>query len=107
MHMKVSVRQLQVAMQAGPVEPKVSLKCTGRRLTQSKERGGTTHEGVSIGRWDVQTTSMGWNHAAGVSVARGVRIMYDGGDELYNVHPVLGVHHHLSLQLQLPDPSSS
>jgi len=47
---------------------------------------------------------MGWNHAAGVSVARGVRIMYDGGDELYNVHTVLGVHHHLSLHLQVSDP---
>ena len=33
--------------------------------------------------------------------------MYDGGDELYNVHTVLGVHHHLSVQLHLPDPSSS
>ena len=31
MHMKVSVRQLQVAMQAAAVEPKMSLKCTGRR----------------------------------------------------------------------------
>jgi hypothetical protein len=41
--MKVSIPQLQVAMQTVAVEPKVSLKCTGRGLTQSKEHGGTTH----------------------------------------------------------------
>ena len=64
MHMKVSVRQLQVAMQAAAVEPKVSLKCTGRRLTQSKERRGTTHEGLSVGSWHVDNTFIRWNHAA-------------------------------------------
>jgi hypothetical protein len=55
---------LQVAMQAAAVEPKVSLKCTGSGLTQSKERGGTTHEGLSVGSWHVDSSFMGWNHAA-------------------------------------------
>ena len=61
MHMKVSVRQ---TASGHAVEPKVSLKCTGRRLTQSKERRGTTHEGLSVGSWHVDNTFMGWNHAA-------------------------------------------
>ena len=64
MHRRVSVRQLQVAMQAAAVEPKVRLKCTGRRLTQSEERRGTTHEGLSVGSWHVDNTLLGWNHAA-------------------------------------------
>ena len=58
MHMKVSFHQLQVAMQTVAVEPKVSIKCTGRRLTQSKERGGTTHERLSVGSWQVDNTFM-------------------------------------------------
>ena len=93
-------------MYAAAVKPKVRLKCTGRRLTQSKERGGTTHEGLPIGSCDVHNTFHGVESRDDADVAKAVQIFCDGGNELYNVHTVLGVHHQFSSQLQLPDPSS-